>query len=192
MKKCTTLIAAFVLIVPLVMITGCNRHRTSVVETTDFEESDTLSADTDFSDVVDFSHVDTTSEAVFREASLSSELQRRAKEALKPVYFEYDRFTLTDEALERIQIIDEFMRTNSAVRILIEGHCDERGTSAYNMGLGERRAKAVRDYLVSIGIDPIRIEITSYGKENPAKSGCEDDELCHSLNRRAEFRPLGR
>ncbi len=177
--------------VPLVLtafiVVGCSRHK-ATVSAIDLEEQ--IPADTSFSDVHDFSSVDTSSAAFFREASLSGDLEREAKEALKPVYFDYDSYVLGEIGLERVMNVVQFLGKNPSLRILIEGHCDQRGTSQYNMGLGENRAKVVRDYLLNYGVQPVRLEITSYGKESLAKPGCGDDEGCHSLNRRSEFRVL--
>ncbi|MDD5674372.1 MAG: OmpA family protein, partial [Chitinivibrionales bacterium] len=73
----------------------------------------------------------------------------------------------------------------------VEGNCDERGSAGYNMGLGENRARVVKEYLVSYGIPASRIEITSYGKERPAVPNCTDDP-CHAKNRRDEFKVLSK
>ncbi|KMQ52605.1 Peptidoglycan-associated lipoprotein [Chitinispirillum alkaliphilum] len=180
--------SSFLLLVFLIAIMsgGC-RMRGTVVTDADYEQ---IPVDTAFSDIYDFSSVDTSESAVFRTVSLSEDMERRASKALQPVYFEYDSYTLTDDALKSLANVVTFLNENSSVRILIEGHCDERGTSNYNMGLGENRARVVRNYLHSLGVRPIRLEITSYGKESPARPGCGADEECHFFNRRAEFRVL--
>jgi peptidoglycan-associated lipoprotein len=77
------------------------------------------------------------------------------------------------------------MRDRAEVRVLIEGHCDERGTVEYNLALGERRAAAARDYVVNAGIDISRIDIISYGEERPFATGTGEDVW--QLNRRAHF-----
>ena len=74
-------------------------------------------------------------------------------------------------------------------RVVIEGHCDERGSSEYNIGLGEKRARAVQSYLISYGIDRNRLDVTSLGKERPVASSCSDD-FCHAKNRRCEWKPF--
>lgn len=184
------LLPAAVVIVSLFMLlaTGCRKQQSVL---TDATEKKVEEADTSFQQVHDFSSVDTSAEAVFTTANLSEELAARAREALKPVYFEYNSFDLTSESTEQLGKIADFLKENGGMRILIEGHCDERGSSQYNMGLGENRAKVVENYLVSLGIDKIRMETTSFGKEQPAQQNCSDDE-CHSKNRRSEFRPLAR
>jgi len=150
-----------------------------------------IPADTNFQEVQPFSSIDTTDEAVFDEAELSEELARRIKEALQPVYFDYNSFKLSSESIEKLTNIGTFLKENAGLRILIEGHCDERGSSEYNIGLGENRARVVKDYLVNYGIKPVRLEVTSMGEEQPAVMMC-GDEACHAQNRRAEFTVLAR
>ena len=107
---------------------------------------------------------------------------------LYTVNFEYDRASLTQEARRQLASNADWMRSRPAVGIQIEGHCDERGSIEYNLSLGERRAKAVRDYLVSLGIERSRLNIISYGEEKPLVRG--DNESAYSKNRRANFVPL--
>lgn len=88
-------------------------------------------------------------------------------EAGERVFFETDRFDLTDEARAILTRQAAWIRGNPGKRILIAGNCDERGTREYNLALGARRASAARDFLIGLGIDPERIETVSYGKERP-------------------------
>lgn len=138
-----------------------------------------------------FKGVDTTDEVSFAEADLASELASKVKENLNTIHFEFNSYSLDEEAVQKLLTAAKFLNEYSGIRILIQGHCDERGSSEYNMGLGERRAKAVRDYLLNLGILPIRIEVTSLGKEMPLITGCTD-ESCHWQNRRAEFKVLAK
>lgn len=108
---------------------------------------------------------------------------------LSPVYFEYNSFTLSGSAQRALASNADFLRINSGARVLIEGHCDERGTEEYNMALGERRALAVRDYLINMGIDDSRIDVISFGEQRPAVPGF--DESAYSQNRRADFKIAG-
>ena len=87
------------------------------------------------------------------------------------VFFGYDRYDLTPEAQTILQQQAEWMKRYPNVRMSIEGHCDERGTREYNLALGERRANSVKNYMVSMGVDPSRISTVSYGKERPAVMG---------------------
>jgi peptidoglycan-associated lipoprotein len=134
---------------------------------------------------------DTTDDAVFREAQLEAELQRKVNEILKPVHFEFNSYQMTQESIERLVMVSSFLTEYGTLRVLAEGHCDERGSSDYNMGLGENRSKAVREYIVNYGIGSSRVETTSYGKERPVRADCAD-EGCHGQNRRVEFKVLGR
>lgn len=172
----------FIMIVSL-SIVGCQK-RVSTIQ-------DSNKADTSFHEINPFSNVDTSGGATFKEAVLSDELLKKVKEALQTIYFEYNSFQLNSEATDRMQKVAEFLKENTGLRILIAGHCDERGSSEYNMGLGEKRARAVKEYLLNIGIPPIRLETTSYGREQLASASCRDDQ-CHSKNRRDEFKVLAR
>jgi peptidoglycan-associated lipoprotein len=101
----------------------------------------------------------------------------------RPVFFDYDSYTLRDDARTALDANAKLLRDNPAVVITIEGHADERGTSEYNQALGERRAQAARDYLTAAGIPANRIQIISYGKERPFDPG--HDESAWAQNRRA-------
>ena len=91
------------------------------------------------------------------------------------VFFDFDKSNLTSDALATLDKQAEWLTKYSTVQILIEGHCDERGTREYNLALGDRRATSVRDYLVSKGVARSRIKIISYGKERPAVLGSNED-----------------
>src|SRR5581483_6596792 len=88
-------------------------------------------------------------------------------EALKPVYFDFDRAAIRPDAAGVLDANAGWLREHPDLLLFIEGHCDERGTNEYNLALGERRARAVRDYLVAHGVDAERITMTSYGEERP-------------------------
>ena len=99
------------------------------------------------------------------------------------VLFDYDSASLDSSAKILLDAQSRFLRANTDLNFIIEGHCDERGTREYNLALGEQRATAVRDYLVIQGIDPDRIKVISYGKEKPAVVG--SNTMAWSKNRRA-------
>lgn len=101
------------------------------------------------------------------------------------VHFDYDKYDITDNAKAVLKPVADHLIKNSSDRLLVEGHCDERGTSEYNLGLGDRRAKAAKDYLVSLGVPSARIDTISYGKEKPLCS--ESTEGCWAKNRRDHF-----
>src|SRR5262245_17002718 len=103
----------------------------------------------------------------------------------QPVFFDYDAYSLRDDARAALDADAKLLRENATVKIVIEGHCDERGTAEYNQALGERRAQAAKDYLVQAGIEAARLQTISYGKERPFDPG--HDEAAWSKNRRAHF-----
>ena len=90
------------------------------------------------------------------------------------VFFGYDSSDLDSDALELLQDQVAWLKQNSDVNVTIEGHCDERGTREYNLALGEKRAQAVKNYLIGLGINPDRVSTISYGKERPAVVGSND------------------
>lgn len=121
-------------------------------------------------------------EDVFEAADMDAQM----RELLETIYFTYDQWELQPHEIAKLERIAPFLAENVDIRILIEGHADERGTNEYNIGLGENRAKAVKKYLVSYGLSPSRFETTSYGRERPAVPNCPDEQ-CHSRNRRVEW-----
>ena len=99
------------------------------------------------------------------------------------VYFDYDESNLTVEAQATLDRQAAFLKANPSIRIVIEGHCDERGTREYNLALGDRRASAASDYLVAKGVNASRLTTISFGKERPAVGGSNDTS--YALNRRS-------
>ena len=104
---------------------------------------------------------------------------------VQDAYFDTDKSDLRDDARQTLTKDAEFLRSYPQVKISIEGHCDERGSTEYNLGLGQRRADAAKNYLISLGISGDRLQTTSWGKEHPF---CTDsNEQCWQQNRRAHF-----
>jgi len=102
------------------------------------------------------------------------------------VYFDFDSAVLKPEAQTLLQAKAQWLSDNpKAVALIIEGHCDERGTDAYNMALGAKRAEAVKTYLMTVGVNVDKLDTQSYGEEKPAAMG--HDEEAWSKNRRASF-----
>lgn len=104
---------------------------------------------------------------------------------LQNIYFNFDSSDLSDESRGILSKNAEYLSRQSSVKVRIEGNCDERGSDEYNMALGERRAKAAKDYLVNLGIASDRLATISYGEEKPADQG--HDEAAWAKNRRDEF-----
>jgi peptidoglycan-associated lipoprotein len=100
------------------------------------------------------------------------------------VYFDTDSFAIKADERPKLEAIAKWFETNSNAKLIIAGHCDARGTTQYNLALGERRSLAVRDYLIGLGIAQSQLSTISYGKERPAVQG--NDEAAWSKNRRVE------
>ncbi|MGE0764177.1 MAG: peptidoglycan-associated lipoprotein Pal [Bdellovibrionales bacterium] len=107
---------------------------------------------------------------------------------LSTIFFEYDQANITTAARRQLAANAEWIKNNTNVAVQVEGHCDARGTVEYNIALGERRALAVKNYLISLGIDGKRLSVISYGKERPMVQG--DSEDAYGKNRRANFVPV--
>lgn len=106
--------------------------------------------------------------------------------AFMKVYFDFDKYNLVDSAKAALENNARVLRDNPSVIVIIEGHCDERGTVEYNLSLGEKRANAAMAYLKDLGIAANRMSVISYGKERPAVMG--SNEAAWAKNRRAEFK----
>jgi len=104
---------------------------------------------------------------------------------LEDIQFAYDQSDLTDQARATLERNAQWMRAHASAKVRVEGHCDERGTVEYNLALGERRAQATRDYLVSLGVEAGRLSTVSYGKERPLDPSSTDSAFAR--NRRAHF-----
>jgi peptidoglycan-associated lipoprotein len=104
---------------------------------------------------------------------------------LEDVFFDFRESALREDAKQALMTNLQWLRANPQTRILVEGHCDERGTNEYNLALGERRAKAIRAFLVAGGMPPERVSIISYGEERPFVMG--HDESAWKWNRRGHF-----
>jgi peptidoglycan-associated lipoprotein len=119
------------------------------------------------------------------EAPLVSAAPAEAVEQLSDVYFDFDRYAVREDALRTLDKNAVLLASDKNIRVVIEGHCDERGTEEYNIALGEKRAEAVRKFLAIRGVDASRIKVVSYGNERPF---CVNhDEECWQSNRRAHF-----
>jgi len=119
-------------------------------------------------------------EAAKREAELREEFENT------DIHFDFDKFSLTNEAREILAKKASWLQGRTDLKIKIEGHCDERGNNEYNMALGERRANSAMKYMVTAGVEASRISTISYGEEMPLDAG--QDEDAWTKNRRAHFR----
>jgi peptidoglycan-associated lipoprotein len=107
------------------------------------------------------------------------------KANVRDAFFDFDKADIRDDAREALARTAEFLRTHPQIRVTVEGHCDERGSTEYNLALGDRRAQAVRQFLISLGVSPDRLETVSWGKERPFCT--ESSEDCWQQNRRGHF-----
>jgi peptidoglycan-associated lipoprotein len=120
-----------------------------------------------------------------RKEEMRQEAAATSGTGLQDVFFAFDSWTIMDSGKQALGSDAQWLKANDGKALTIEGHCDERGTQAYNLVLGERRAKAVRSYLTDLGVDAKRLTVTSYGKERPF---CRDhNEDCYQQNRRGHL-----
>ena len=117
-------------------------------------------------------------------ASMSEEARRAAFED-ENVHFDFDKYVLTPQAMMILDDKAAYLREHSGVRVLVEGHADERGSNEYNLALGDRRANSAKNYLVKSGVAASRITTISYGEEQPLCR--QQNESCWSRNRRGQF-----
>lgn len=170
----------------LAMDTGCSRwpwqRKSEVTDTTGAGlDGPTLvgNPDSDFSSLYDETGMPLTGER-FEEM-----FQAVQGVNYGPIYFGFDSYALPPAELAKVDQVARHLQSNPSHVLVIEGHCDERGSNEYNLSLGENRALAVRSYLVNLGIAPDRIQTRSYGEEKPAVAGYGEEVW--RLNRRGEF-----
>ena len=122
-----------------------------------------------------------------RQAEEMKEKTATAAQALKPIYFDFDKSFIRDDAKDVIKANAAWLKAHPKVKVSIEGNCDERGTKEYNQALGQRRAASAKKYLADMGVSSNRISLISYGKEKPV---CTDStESCWQRNRKDDFVP---
>ncbi len=131
-----------------------------------------------------FREAEPEAEAV-RESPSSLAEKLNAQGMLRPIHFDFDKYDLRSDAVRTLGDNAGRIKEHGQFKVRVEGHCDERGTVEYNLALGEKRARAARDYLVSLGTPASRLSIISFGKERPIDPG--HNEEAWAENRRAEF-----
>lgn len=154
------------------------------------EEGDTGIKEEDIESVDEGVRIGT--ETGFDERSISDMTLEEINAAnfLENIFFDFDKSDLREDAIAQLEINAQWLLENETVRAIIEGHCDERGTEEYNLALGERRAKAARDYIVRLGVSADRLMTVSYGESKPLELG--HNEAAWAMNRRAQFRVYAR
>lgn len=118
-----------------------------------------------------------------RDTTSGAEIDNLTKQ-FQPVFFDFDKYDIRDDMASALQQDARLMKDNRGVTIILEGHCDERGTEEYNLALGERRAKAAKDYLMSLGVDESQLQTISYGENRPF--AFQHNEESWRQNRRAQ------
>jgi peptidoglycan-associated lipoprotein len=184
---------AVLLLIPLVVL-GCRRRRPAeggpVPSDTAVAAVDGGEAGAAREDSIRLAMEEAERERLERERRQREAATAAAREALTEiVFFDYDSDQITPEAERRLVLKAAVLRDNPTLRIRIEGHADQRGSTEYNLALGQRRAEAVRAFLANYGIDADRFATISYGKERPLVEG--EGEEAWSRNRRAEFAITG-
>ena len=104
---------------------------------------------------------------------------------LGDIFYDFDKSELRTDAVDQLKTNANWIQASAGRKVIIEGHCDERGTNEYNLALGERRANSAKDYIVNLGVEPSRLKTVSYGEEKPFAEGHSEDAWAQ--NRRAHF-----
>ena len=176
MKKFVMLFMVAALCMSLGMVAGCAKEKVAGPGSMTADEQARLAAER---------------ERRLREASLAEEQARTSEQSQREIFenqdifFDYDSYDLSAEAKQLLNDKAQYMTQHPEVMIIVEGHCDERGSSAYNLALGEKRGRSCEQYLIAMGVSPQRIEVVSYGEEKPLVLG--HTEEAYAANRRAHF-----
>lgn len=182
MKKDVCLAIALVMILPAMLFTAsCTKKvvQTQPVATNQSEVPNALDRSSEEAEQARRLQEDRLwAEAAAHEAAVTAFVNEN-------IHFAFDSAVLSDQAQQILQSKADYLRTNPSVTVTVEGHCDERGTDAYNMALGERRAESVKNFLVNLGISTNRLNTISYGEYRPIAMG--QNEASWAKNRRAQF-----
>jgi peptidoglycan-associated lipoprotein len=201
-KHLTFIVLLMVFAFSLTLFSGCAEKK-SIVKDEAVQEQKVSAAQEGAPATVDATDNDAArraKEEADREAALKAQAERdaEAKRAaaaqttavltdlnIQNIYFDYDKYNIREDAREILKANAEAFTKKGSHGIVVEGHCDERGTAEYNMALGERRAQEAKQYLVNLGINASRIETISYGEERPLDT--RSTEEAWAKNRRAQF-----
>jgi peptidoglycan-associated lipoprotein len=188
MKKRIWMVLVLLLVVPaLLMTTGCSKKQVQ-------PDVSLIGTDADQYDAARQKAMAEEEEARRRALEEQRLMEEQKRQALsqqqqqiidEDIYFDFDQSVIRADAQEVLRKKAEFLRSNSGVSVVIEGHCDERGTAEYNLALGERRALAAKAFLMNLGISSSRLSTISYGEERPVDPG--SNEEAWARNRRAHF-----
>jgi peptidoglycan-associated lipoprotein len=175
-----------VVILLLILMVGCSKKYTKAPEVTDAPEGESTEEVAAFEGVEEeyIEEIIITSEDdKIGETVISPE--KEAESIFKDIFFNYDKYNVMPDARPILDSVALFLSRNKNFNVVVEGHCDDRGTNEYNLALGEKRAKSVQSYLSSLGVLSSRMMVQTYGEEKPLCT--EQDEACWQRNRRAHF-----
>lgn len=186
-------IGLLLLVVSFLFLVSCAKQRDvsgqAGGETAGAEETtDQMTGDDQEKQGISEEEIAAQKQAEAEEARREAEREKAAKEKFvnEDVYFGFDDSSLTKKARQILAAKADWLRSHPDVAVVIEGHCDERGTKEYNMALGQRRAQSIKNFLENAGIDSDRLETISYGEERPVDP--RSNEMAWAKNRRGHFR----
>lgn len=187
------IIAAFLVVLGLMATISCSTKKvatqpdqpSTATEQPAGKTDDKQQTKTEAIDSRDMPKESITEKQVKADPSDMRSLLKELETKVKDIYFGYDRYEVTEDAKPTLKEVASILSSNKKIKVIIEGHADERGTNEYNLGLGDRRAASVREQLVTLGIPSSRVDTISYGEEKP--SCREQTENCWAKNRRAHF-----
>lgn len=175
---------ALALILLSLVAAGCAQKAATRTDDQTQKMSDADRAKKDAADTVTDLQVPSKVESIDSKDGSSQKMDEK-EGIFSDVLFDFDKYDVKETYHPAMKAIAAWMTKNSGARLSVEGHCDERGTNEYNLALGDRRAKAVRDALVALGVASSKIDLISYGEEKPVCT--EQTEDCWAKNRRAHF-----
>jgi peptidoglycan-associated lipoprotein len=181
MRRNVSLLAVLIMMLSVIFFTASCSDKVVKTQTESMTEPETQKAP-------DISAEETEQDEQIMEQLKAEAAAREEPETVfdnEPVHFAFDSASLSDQARQSLNDMADYLHSNPDKTIIVEGHCDNRGTDAYNIALGERRAESVKVYLSGLGIDTRRLETISYGEERPIAVG--NDETSWAENRRAQF-----
>jgi len=183
MQKITITRLLVMLFVLTLLVSGCAKKAEQDENTEGMTQTKTEEVQEETAAVEETSVVDNSA---YDAAAAARAAEREAAEGLVRINFDFDQYVLTDEAKSTLVGNAGLLRAAPAIKVLIEGHCDERGSDEYNLALGEKRALATKNYLVSLGVAADRLNIISYGEEKPLDTAHTKEAW--AKNRRADFK----
>lgn len=182
-------------ILGLVLVLGCAKKK--VVSPSMQSENTQVSESQEGTEIKGLKELQEQRAKELREKELKEKQQQEAKAQVniqeviaERIFFDFDSYELKPEARSVLQKKAEVLKANPNLKIVIEGHCDERGTEEYNLALGEKRARAAYEFLILLGVDANRMQIVSYGEEYPLDPG--HNETAWAKNRRDEFKIIAK